>query len=222
MVRINHWDFSQGRRLRLFCTLFSRIGLVSHPSISQLGAIPSVPAFRSLRTTTSVPQFVPPPPPQPASPCPPPHRCQGCQELILLVRRLTLQLEALQTEVHRMARQLSTSFSPSTPFSLTPCFHTVWGPPPVVQCWPFPCTSLCHSTSLPHPALFSSWLHFACTPVLLHGTLTLIGHSHRCPQHHPSVPQPPGGSSRPACPPHTCLVHDPFSLSGNGQGAAHR
>ena len=66
----------------------------------------------------------------PSSPCAPPSLCQGtpqpvatpstattlqplhsspgqgCQQLISLVRRLTFQPEALQTEVHRMARAL--------------------------------------------------------------------------------------------------------------------
>ena len=43
------------------------------------------------------------------------HRCQRCQELMSIVRRLTFQLQALQTEVHRTFRATA-----STPPSPTP------------------------------------------------------------------------------------------------------
>ena len=33
----------------------------------------------------------------------PSHKCQGCQELTSIMRRLTIQLQVLLTEVHRMA-----------------------------------------------------------------------------------------------------------------------
>ena len=84
------------------------------------GTTPLAPALSAL--SPPPPQPVPPPPqPQPSSPCTP-HWCQGCQELISLVRRLTFQLEALQTEVHRMVRAAAAP-PPSRPASPSPSHH---------------------------------------------------------------------------------------------------
>ena len=89
--------------------------LASLPPVSQVGE-PQPPVMPTL------PAPSPPPPPCTR------HKCQGCQEFISLVRRLTFQLEALQTEVHHMARAAA-SPPPSRPVppSLTPRASTPMG-----------------------------------------------------------------------------------------------
>ena len=127
-LRINHWDSSQGRRARLrgvlywFCLHCEAIVAPSFPGLDfcHLGFSPI--SFSSgepqppLAPAPRAPSAPPPPQPHPSSPCTS-HRCQGCQELISLVRRLTFQLEALQIEVYRMARAAaSPPLSPQRPF----------------------------------------------------------------------------------------------------------
>ena len=119
--------------------------LASLPSVSQVGE-PQPPL-----TPLSGPSA--PPPLCQGTPHVPPPPVQGCQELILLVRRLTLQLEAFQTEAHRMARaaaspppsrpaQPSPSHRASTPMGAQSAVLVIFLPP-----W--------HSASTPlsHPAL---------------------------------------------------------------------
>ena len=117
--------------------------LASLPSVSQVGepqppltpapptpsppSPPSSPCAPPLCKGT--PQPVLPPQPHPSSPCNP-HRCQGCQELISLVRRLTFQLEALHTEVHRMARAAASPPSRLAPTSPSPHASTPLGAHP--------------------------------------------------------------------------------------------
>ena len=103
--------------------------LSSLPSVSQVGD--HVPVAQCLPTLVPEPVSAPVPPPPAPAPVPPPpavgpavdspgrtstpsHRCQGCQELTSIVRRLTFQLQALQTEVHRMAAA-SARIPPSCP-----------------------------------------------------------------------------------------------------------
>ena len=89
-------------------TSFSVSGRRATTPLAPLPAPSPPPPPSSPRAPPPVCQGTPwpvPPPwrPQPSNPCTP-HRCQGCQELISIVRWLTFQLEALQTEVHCMAR----------------------------------------------------------------------------------------------------------------------
>ena len=79
--------------------------MASLPSVSQVGNHQSTDARSCVPPTPTPPPIPSPPQPaphvphaQPSGPCAPPHRCQGCQELMFVVRRLTFQLQALQTE----------------------------------------------------------------------------------------------------------------------------
>ena len=83
--------------------------MASLPSVSQVGnhqateAPSCVPLDRQISISVpSHPRMLPMP--QPSSPCAPPHRCQGCQELMSIVRRLTFQLQ-------RHSRRRSTASS---------------------------------------------------------------------------------------------------------------
>ena len=122
-LRINYWDSSQGRRARLRVGVLHHVGnrfSTFHGSASTVRQL-LLPLFQDWTFATLAylmwashdllwrPPCMrhPLPPSTPhapslckAHPVPP----QGCQELISLVRRLTFQLEALQTEVHGTAR----------------------------------------------------------------------------------------------------------------------
>ena len=160
-------------------------------------AIPSAPAFRSLRTTR--PQPVPPPPqPHPSSPCPP-HGAKvarsssrSSDDSLCNLRPFKLRFTAWHVKLP------PTSFSPSAPFSHPVLPHRL-GPTP----------SRCNAGHLPAPpSPIRFFSRRGCTSPVpsLCSTVCCDSHchSHRCPQHRPSVPQPPVGSSRPARPPRTC------------------
>ena len=100
-------------------------------------------------TTHSATQLLPPreAPPVGATSPPPPgprsHRWQDCQELTSIVRRFVLQLEALQTEVRRMATAtLHTPPPPSNPGPVRT--HEVVVGPPLLTCAR---TDVCSATS---------------------------------------------------------------------------
>ena len=128
-----------GRRARLRVGVLYHVGnrtLTFHGSASTARQLPLFQdwTFATLASLPSVSQvghcfLWPSPPPPPSSLCTTfctPHRCQGCQEHISLVRRLTLQLEALQSEVHRMARAAA-SPPPSRPAPPAPPTAPVGG-----------------------------------------------------------------------------------------------
>ena len=132
---------------------------------------PLRPSFGPLRTTTSVPRntttcaspsTAASLQPLPSSPEP---RLSGAH-LARPSTHFATRGSSKRGSPHGTYSCLSTFFSPSALFSLTPCFHTDKGPPPVVQCWSSSCTlPACHSASLSHPALFSSVLrHFLLRP----------------------------------------------------------
>ena len=117
--------------------------LASLPPVSQVGEpqpplaptlfAPPLPPISSPCTQPPLcqgtPQPVPlPPQPQPSGPCTP-HRCQGCQELISLVRRLAFQLEAL------LLLHLLHALAPLSP---TPRASTPMRAHPGELCWPSP------------------------------------------------------------------------------------
>ena len=193
-LRINHWDSSEGRRARLRVGVLYHVGnrtLTFHGSATTVRQL-LLPLFQdwTFATLASLPSVSQVPP---SSPCAPPPLCQGTPQPVLPSTAASLQPlhsspvprlsgahlahpsthfairgSSNRSSPHGTCSCLSTSFSPSAPFSLTPCFHTDRGPPSS------PCTlPPCHSasTSLSNPALFSSWLHFSCTPALLHGIL---------------------------------------------------
>ena len=143
--------------------------------------------------------------PHPSSPCTP-HRCQGCQAS----RYLSTRGCSNRGSSDGTRSCLPTSFTPDAQFTFSPCFHPSRGSPPVVQCWPSPCTfPLCcsASTSLSGFALVVA-ARLLCLPLCSTGYCDSHCHSPRCPQHRPSVlqPIPLVGSSRPARPPRTCRV----------------
>ena len=124
------------------------------------------------------PQPVPLPPPSTAASLRPLHsspvpRLSGAH-LTCPSGHFSTRGSSNRSSSHGTCSCLSTSFSPSAPLSLTPCFHTDRGSHPIVQRWSSPCTlPPCYSapTSLSCPALVSSSLHFSCAPTLLHGML---------------------------------------------------
>ena len=125
--------------------------LATLPSVSQMGASSDArPAFRSWRTTTSVPRnsttctspsTAPSLQPLPSSPVP---RLPGTH-LSRPTTHFAIWGPSNWGSPHGTCSCLSTSFLPCAPVSLTPCFHTDRGPLPVVQCWSSSCTlPLCH------------------------------------------------------------------------------
>ena len=205
-LRINHWDSSQGRRARLRVSIprrkpHSDFPWVSAPSFPGLDvchfgfpsfsfsvgrattssarptcAIPSAP--RSLRTTTSMPRNT--------TTCPSPSTAPILPTLALLTGAKVARSSSRSSDdsLHRMAPEPTPSRA-----VLAISLH-------------LPTLPLRH---LPLPSGFA----LVVAVLLLHPrsaprdtvtlTVTVTG-----PQHRPSVPQPPVGSSRPARPPRTC------------------
>ena len=128
-----------------------------------------------------------------------PHRCQGCQELTSIVRRLTFQLQALQTELPpQLAHLPPPALAAPLPFytTLVPQLG-LFPPPPVLTPLPFLSLPLTLFVLAPVVAL-------SCPPLCTTGYCDIHCHSHRCHFHHPS------SSAHPTHPPYT-----PSVRSGN-------
>ena len=216
-LRINHWDSSQGRRARLRVGVLYHVGnrtltfhgsasvvrqlllplfqdwthatMASLPSVSQVGNHQAVEAPSCVPPTQTPPSPAPHVPhAQPSGPYAPPHRCQGCQELMSIVRRLTFQLQALQTEVHRMVIAAGRPAPvPPAQVPAPPSTPSPIGAPPT--------TGAPSSFPPPPPPLpVRSCSRRGCTslvlPLCTTGYCDIHCHSHRCHFHHPSSPAP--------------------------------
>ena len=143
--------------------------VASLPSVSQVGNHVATEAPSCIPPTQTPPSIPSPPQPaphvphaQPSVPCAPSHRCQGCQELMSIVRRLTFQLQALQTEVHRMViaagrpATVPPAQVPAPPSAPSP----IGAPPENGAPSPSPCSFL-----------FPPWVHLSRAPSLHHRAL---------------------------------------------------
>ena len=106
---------------------------------------------------------------RPSSPCTP-HRYQGCQELMSIVRLLTIQLQAPQTEVDNIVRAASSPpLARPTPPSPTPARAATPTGADTLASSAGSLRSLSHPAAPPPTLLLPSWLHLSLS--LLHGSL---------------------------------------------------